>query len=90
MRPRRALAVVAGGAGTRIGWEHDFGDSWEHEIVLERVMAAEEGVRIHRSWQEKAPARRKTAPGRGDTADSGPPWPIPAMRSTSTWCDGRG
>ncbi|MGW0194569.1 plasmid pRiA4b ORF-3 family protein [Nonomuraea sp. NPDC003201] len=39
------LAEVAGGAGTRISWEYDFGDSREHEIVVERAVVAEEGVR---------------------------------------------
>ncbi|MGP3959115.1 plasmid pRiA4b ORF-3 family protein [Nonomuraea sp. 3N208] len=39
------LAEAAGGTGARIGWEYDFGDSWEHEIVVERVMEAEEGGR---------------------------------------------
>ncbi|MEU6714416.1 plasmid pRiA4b ORF-3 family protein [Nonomuraea sp. NPDC046802] len=38
------LADVVGGAGARIGWEYDFGDSWEHELVVERAMEAEEGV----------------------------------------------
>ncbi|MFC4006168.1 plasmid pRiA4b ORF-3 family protein [Nonomuraea purpurea] len=31
-------------AGARIGWEYDFGDSWEHELVVERTMEAEDGV----------------------------------------------
>ncbi|MGN9841097.1 plasmid pRiA4b ORF-3 family protein [Nonomuraea sp. H19] len=39
------LAEVAGGDGARISWEYDLGDSWEHEIVIERAMTAEDGVR---------------------------------------------
>jgi hypothetical protein len=31
--------------GERIRYTYDFGDDWEHEIVLERVLAAEPGVR---------------------------------------------
>jgi len=39
------LADVAGAEGTRIGYLYDFGDSWEHEILMERTRTAEDGVR---------------------------------------------
>ncbi|MEV1178341.1 plasmid pRiA4b ORF-3 family protein [Nonomuraea sp. NPDC049784] len=39
------LAEVASGEGARISWEYDLGDGWEHEIVVERTMEAEESVR---------------------------------------------
>lgn len=32
-------------AGDRIRYTYDFGDGWEHEIVLEKALAAEPGVR---------------------------------------------
>ena len=38
-----ALADIAG-LGTVIGYEYDFGDSWEHEILGEDVLATESGV----------------------------------------------
>jgi hypothetical protein len=31
--------------GERIRYTYDFGDSWEHEIVVEKVLAAEPGAR---------------------------------------------
>jgi hypothetical protein len=31
--------------GERIRYTYDFGDDWEHEIVVEKVLAAEPGVR---------------------------------------------
>ncbi|MFC3818681.1 IS1096 element passenger TnpR family protein [Planomonospora venezuelensis] len=39
------LADVVSGAGARIGWEYDLGDSWEHEIVVEQILAAGESAR---------------------------------------------
>ena len=29
--------------GTRIGYEYDFGDSWEHELIVEAASRAEPG-----------------------------------------------
>src|SRR5262249_42629640 len=36
--------VVEPGRKTRFVYEYDFGDSWEHEIVVERVGEPEPGV----------------------------------------------
>ena len=36
------------GTKLRIGYEYDFGDGWQHSIVLEKVTAAEPGVRYPR------------------------------------------
>lgn len=38
------LDAVAG-KGSRFGYTYDFGDWWEHEIVVEEVSAAQPGVR---------------------------------------------
>ena len=39
------LNQVALGAGARFTYEYDFGDGWEHEILIERVLPPEGGVR---------------------------------------------
>lgn len=39
------LNQVASGAGARFIYEYDFGDGWEHEILIEKVLAPEAGVR---------------------------------------------
>jgi SOS-response transcriptional repressor LexA len=36
------------GAGLRMGYEYDFGDGWQHEIVLEEVTQSEPGSRYPR------------------------------------------
>jgi hypothetical protein len=42
---RATLGQLLKRAGKRIRYTYDFGDDWEHEIVLEGVLAAEPGVR---------------------------------------------
>jgi hypothetical protein len=37
------LDQVVHGAGARLTYEYDFGDSWEHEILIEKILAAEPG-----------------------------------------------
>lgn len=39
------LNQVIAGPKARCMYEYDFGDSWEHEIVVEKVLPPEEGVR---------------------------------------------
>ena len=40
--------VAKHGAKLRMGYEYDFGDGWQHEVVLEQVTAAEPGTRYPR------------------------------------------
>lgn len=59
---RSAAAVrldqVAPGDGDRIRYTYDFGDNWEHEILVEDVLAAEPGVAYPRCLA----GRRATPP----------------------------
>ncbi len=41
---RATLGQLLKRAGKRIRYTYDFGDDWEHEIVLEKVLSAETGV----------------------------------------------
>jgi hypothetical protein len=43
---RFTLAQVAAGKGAKLVYEYDFGDSWEHSIVVEDVRPAE-GKAVH-------------------------------------------
>ncbi len=42
---KATLGRLLKGEGERIRYTYDFGDDWEHEIVVEKVLAAEQGVR---------------------------------------------
>ncbi|MHB1469443.1 MAG: plasmid pRiA4b ORF-3 family protein [Solirubrobacteraceae bacterium] len=39
------LGGLLAGAGGRAGYVYDFGDDWEHELILERTLPAEPGMR---------------------------------------------
>jgi hypothetical protein len=39
------LGQVAPSAKARVTYEYDFGDSWEHEILVEQVLPPQSGVR---------------------------------------------
>ncbi len=45
---RIADLVSKHGSKLRIGYEYDFGDGWQHEIVLEEVMQSEPGAKYPR------------------------------------------
>jgi hypothetical protein len=38
------LRDLAGGEGDRVRYTYDFGDDWEHDIVVEKALAAEAGM----------------------------------------------
>ncbi|HLE13238.1 MAG TPA: plasmid pRiA4b ORF-3 family protein [Anaerolineales bacterium] len=39
------LSQVVYREGQRFGYEYDFGDSWDHTLVVEKILPSEEGVR---------------------------------------------
>jgi hypothetical protein len=39
-----SLRTIAPTVGARFDYEYDFGDSWEHRIVVEKVLPPEQGV----------------------------------------------
>jgi hypothetical protein len=45
----KKLMDVAGYVGDRIRYTYDFGDNWDHEILVEDVLAAEPGVKYPRA-----------------------------------------
>jgi hypothetical protein len=47
-RLRVSELVAKHGAKLRMGYEYDFGDGWQHEIVLEKVTESERGIRYPR------------------------------------------
>ena len=49
-----------------MSYTYDFGDDWEHHIVLEKVLPPDPAAACP-AWPGKARARPRTAAGRGDT-----------------------
>ncbi|MFH0794638.1 MAG: plasmid pRiA4b ORF-3 family protein [bacterium] len=45
---RTILNAVARRKGAKFLYEYDFGDGWEHEILVEKILAPEAGVRYPR------------------------------------------
>ena len=41
---KATLMHIAPKAGARFGYEYDFGDSWEHEIAVEKILPADGGT----------------------------------------------
>jgi hypothetical protein len=62
---RYRLGRVLPGVGSRMRWKYDFGDGWEHDIVVEAIGPAEAGVTYPR-----CPAGRRACP----PEDCGGPW----------------
>ncbi len=42
---RTKLGELLGAVGTRLLYEYDFGDGWEHELLLEEVLLGDETFR---------------------------------------------
>lgn len=57
---RTRLNKVASCEKARFSYEYDFGDSWEHEILFEKILPAESGKQ-YPVCLASGPARRKTA-----------------------------
>ena len=51
--------------GARLLYEYDFGDGWQHELVLEEVLLGDESFSRH-AWQVNDVVRPKTVEGRKD------------------------
>jgi len=58
------LAEVLAEAGTRLRYTYDFGDDWEHDIVLEKVLPPDPSPACP-AWPAGARARPRTAVGMG-------------------------
>ena len=51
--------------GARLLYEYDFGDGWQHELLLEEVLPGDESFSRH-AWRVNDVVRPKTVEGRKD------------------------
>ena len=55
------LSAVLGRTGTKMIYTYDFGDSWEHSIVVEKQLPADQTRLIPSAPMANSPVRSKTA-----------------------------
>jgi hypothetical protein len=62
--------------GARLLYEYDFGDGWQHELLLEEVLLGDETFSRH-AWRVSDVVRPKTVEGREDLLSSSKRWRMP-------------
>ncbi|WP_433446162.1 plasmid pRiA4b ORF-3 family protein [Streptomyces sp. CA-142005] len=80
------LGQVAPHTGDRLHYTYDFGDDWEHDILIEDVTAPEAATLDASPAAE--PARPRIAAASGDTTTSSRSSPTPATKNTKTAWNG--
>jgi hypothetical protein len=66
------LAQVAGAEQAKAVYSYDFGDDWRHDIVVEKIIAAEPGVAYPRCTGGRRDGPRRIAAGSGSSMSSLP------------------
>ncbi len=74
--------------GGTLVYEYDFGDGWEHDLKVEKVIPAEAKTHYPPASPANAIARPKTAAARGDTKICSKPWPIPRTKNMKPCANG--
>jgi len=78
------LHDVALRAGNRIRYTYDFGDDWEHDLLVEDVLPAEPGV----TYPRGEPALQRTVAGSGGIRNCWTSSPTPVTPSMATDSNG--
>ncbi len=50
---KSTLRQIAAGEGAKFIYEYDFGDSWQHQVLVEKILPPEEGARYPRCIKGK-------------------------------------
>ena len=79
------VADVLTRANPRLEYEYDFGDGWEHTVVLEDILEAAPGKKYPRctAGERSAPPDDCGGPGGYDSLSTSPPTSGPAARRAS-------
>jgi len=82
------LDQAAPKAKSRFIYEYDFGDSWEHEIAVEKILAPEPDVKYPRCLAGKRACPPEDAGGCGAIRSSCRPFAIQSIPSMKRCCSG--
>ena len=84
----KRLDQVAPRKGDRLGYTYDFGDNWEHTILVEAITSPEPGVAYPRCLTGRRACPPKTAAASGAMATSLRSSQIPNTKNTKTGWNG--
>src|SRR5664279_5394865 len=79
---RYTVTDLAPGAKQKFTYEYDFGDSWEHEVLVEEVLPPDPDSNIRSVWAEPTPAHQRTAAEAPVTPNLWTRWLIQSTSST--------
>jgi hypothetical protein len=82
------LSAVLHREGTKTIYTFDFGDNWEHDILLEKWLLAEPDITYPFARRADSPAHWKTAAASPATTICSMPSPIPAIHVTKNSATG--
>ena len=85
---RPTIATVVPRAGDRLRYTYDFGDDWQHDIVVEQVAAADAAATYPRCLVGDGPRHPTTAAGSGHTRSCWRRSPIRAIPTTPSESSG--
>ena len=84
----KRLGQVAARKGSQLSYTYDFGDDWEHDIVVEAIAGPNRASPTPAAWPAAARARPKTAAASGATTTSSRSSPTPSTKNTMNGWNG--
>ena len=84
------LGQVAPKGKAKLRYTYDFGDNWQHEVLVEKVLPPEEGRNTRCASPASGPARPRIAAGRGATWSSPRPSEDPGHERHEEFLEWRG
>ena len=85
---RILLLEVVPRVGTEFTYLYDFGDSWEHDLILEAILLPEKNAQYPTSSTANAALPRKMSGERPGMKNTWRSWPILTTRNMAACCNG--
>jgi len=81
---RARIHHVVQRVGTEFEYVYDFGDDWEHDLLLEAILQPDPNIRIHAASPANATVRQRTSADRAGMKTTWWRWLIPKTKSMRT------